>query len=151
MNNWENLFIATYGLIGLILGIWGFIECHKKENAHGETFHLFSFGIFVWGDAVIFGIFWFLAAIASLILQDWLLFLLIISSFWLVRSIGETFYWFNQQFSKVILWPPHTLRYYRFFRNDSIWFIYQIGWQCITVASLISTLYLSALWIHTKI
>ena len=101
------------------------------------TFTLFIFGIFVWGDATVFGIFWFLASITTLLLNDWILFLLVFSVFWVVRSLGETIYWFNQQFSKVIQWPPEKLPFFKFFHNDSIWFVYQIVNQCITVVSII--------------
>jgi len=48
--------------------------------------------MFVWGDAVIFGLFWTVALIVAWVLKDWYLFLLIVSVFWVVRSLGETIY-----------------------------------------------------------
>src|SRR5215475_6501622 len=105
MNLWQTIFVALYGFLGLFLSIKGFIESHRREKVHHETILLFPLGIFVWGDAVVFGMFWFLTAAVSLLLADWTLFLLIISVFWLVRSLGETFYWFHQQFSPLDRWP----------------------------------------------
>ncbi len=154
MKFWQELFIVFYGLLGLIISIKGFIECYKKDNVHHETIYLFWLGIFVWGDAVVFGLFWFLISMLSVILKDWVLFLLFISVFWLVRSLGETFYWFNQQFSPLARWPKKRFDIIdflsKYFKDGSIWFIYQISWQCVTVISLITTIYLTTWWLHNK-
>jgi hypothetical protein len=147
MTAWQKVTIAIWGTIHFLLFIKGFYESNKKKNAYGLTILLFPFGIFVWGDAVIFGLFWTLSSIATLLLKDWILFLLFISVFWLVRSAGETIYWFNQQFSPIKRNPPETLPLYKFFHNDSIWFIYQISMQCICVISIIFSIYFAHLWL----
>lgn len=149
MNNLQTSAVAIYGIISFIVFIKGFFESANKKNPFGETPFLFWAGIFVWGDAVIFGLFWFLSSFICYLLKDWILFLLTISVFWVVRSLGETIYWFNQQFSTLNRNPPEKLRGYKFFKNDSIWFIYQIFWQCITVVSIITTIYLASSWLKT--
>ena len=146
MEIWQKLFIILWGTISLIFFIKGFIECNNKKNAFGLTPFLNIFGAYVWGDIVIFGIFWALVSAVTLILNDWILFLLIISVFWVVRSLGETIYWFNQQFSKINRNSPKKFWLYKYFHNDSVWFIHQILWQCITVISIIITIYLVKIW-----
>ena len=133
MLGWQKIIVIIWGLFSLALSLKGFYESSAKKNVYGLTPHLFPFGIFVWGDAVIFGIFWTLVSVAVLILKDWILFLLIISVFWVVRSFGEAIYWLNQQFSTINRNPPEKLMFYKLFKNDSVWFIYQIFWQSITV------------------
>lgn len=147
MDTWQQITIIIYSLLSFLVFIKGLYQSTKKKNAYGKTASLFWLGIFVWGDAVIFGLFWFLSSLFSLLTNDWLLFLLVISVFWLVRSLGETIYWFNQQFSQINRNPPERLLGYKFFKNDSIWFGYQITWQCITIMSVITTLYLANLWL----
>ena len=149
MNKWQQIIILSYGIINFLVFIRGFYESKHKKNAYGLTPYLFFLGIFVWGDAVIFGLFWAISSIVSIFFQDFVLFLLIISIFWIVRSLGETIYWFNQQFSakRYSLNKPEKLLFHSVFHNDSIWFVYQIMWQCVTVISIVCSIYLIKLWI----
>lgn len=144
---WQIYFLAAFVIINLLLSAKGFYESAKKKNAYGEVFIFGPLGIFVWGDAVVFGLFWAGSAIASLVLGDWILFLLIASLFWVVRSLGETIYWFNQQFSTVTRVEPKGRPLYRYFHNDSVWFVYQISQQCITVISLVFSIYFAHMWV----
>ncbi|HUV71614.1 MAG TPA: hypothetical protein VMW25_01260, partial [Clostridia bacterium] len=137
MSLWQKGLILIFCLVNLLVFFKGFYESKFKRNAYGLTRPLVFLGIFVWGDAVVFGLFWFFSSIITLFLSDWYLFLLIISVFWLVRSLGETIYWFNQQFSTIKRNPPEKLPGYSFFHNDSLWFVYQIVWQVVTVVSII--------------
>jgi len=149
MNKWQQIIILVYGAVNLLVFIKGFYESKHKKNAYGLTPHLFFLGIFAWGDAVIFGLFWTVSSFVSFLLHDWFLFLLIISVFWIIRSLGETIYWFNQQFStKSYSWnKPEKLLFHSVFHNDSIWFVYQIMWQCVTVISVVFSIYIAKLWI----
>lgn len=147
MENWQKIFVFLWGLSAFISSIKGFVECNNKKNAFGLTPFLNIFGAYVWGDAVIFGIFWTIVSAATLLLNDWILFLLIISVFWVVRSFGETIYWFNQQFSTIKRNPPENFWFYKYFHNDSVWFIQQITHQCITVISIIFSIYFAHLWL----
>jgi len=149
MNAWQQVVVLAYGLINLLVSVKGVYESKNNKAAYGLTPYLTPLGIFAWGDAVIFGGFWTLASIITIVLKDWYLFLLIVSVFWLVRSLGETIYWFNQQFSsKTYDWnKPEKLAFHSIFHNDSIWFIYQIIWQCTTVISIIFSIYFAKMWL----
>lgn len=148
MTELQSLFISIFSLFAAVGSIKGFIES-KKGNSLGLTYIFRPFGAFVWADMAIFGIFWALSGIVALFLQDWYLFLLIVSLFWLVRSMGETIYWFNQQFSTRKRNPPEKMLLYKIFKNDSVWFVYQIFWQCMTVVFILASLYLGKLWLST--
>jgi len=147
MQLWQQQFLFFFLIFSLAVGVYGFWQTYKHKNAYGEAFWLMPLGIYVWGDAFIFGFFWTGSAIASLILQDWILFLLIFSLFHLVRSVGETIYWFNQQFSTIIRCKPEKYISHKIFHNDSVWFAFQITQQCITVVSIITSLYLGKMWL----
>ena len=150
MESWQKILLTLFSLVNLLVFIKAFNECKYKNNSYGKTKPLWVLGIFVWGDALIFTPFWILVSTIALVLHDWVLFLLIISVFWVVRSLGETVYWFNQQFSKINRNPPEKLMFYSIVKNDSVWFIYQIMWQCVTVISVIFTIYFSHLWLLIK-
>jgi len=152
MEDWQRLFILTYALINLGVFVKGYYECKYRKNAYGLTPNLNLLGIIAWGDAVVFGPFWIASSLVSYLLNDWYLFLLIISVFWVVRSVGETIYWFNQQFSsKIYPWnKPENLPLHSIFHNDSVWFVHQIIWQCVTVVSIIFTIFLTKLWVSSR-
>jgi len=147
MQLWQQIFLGVFGCANLLVAMKGFHESKNRKNAFGLTYWLTPIGAFVWGDAAIFGIFWALVAAVTGWLNDWLLFVLTYALFWVVRSLGETMYWFQQQFSSINRNPPESLIGFRFFQNDSIWFVYQIIWQCVTVVSVIVSVYLGWLWL----
>lgn len=142
MTQLQSWIILFFGFLSFVVTVIGFYQSITKKNSFGDTSYLFWLGIFVWGDALVIAPFWFFASFVSFFQNNWLLFLLTISVFWLVRSLGETIYWLNQQFSPLIRNPPEKMPAHRLLKNDSIWFIYQIFWQCLTVISLITTIYL---------
>jgi hypothetical protein len=150
MQSWQQLIILVYALLNLGVFLKGYDECKFRKNAYGLTPHLILLGVIAWGDAVIFGPFWIVASLTSYLLNDWYLFLLIISVFWMVRRLGETIYWFNQQFSTINRNPPKKLPFHYIFHNDSIWYVHQIFWQCVTVVSIIFTIYFAKLWLDTR-
>lgn len=147
MTDIQNWLVVLMGACGLLAALYGLYQSARRNNVFGETPGMWWLGIFVWGDALVFGLFWFLVSIAIWFLQDWLLFILVISIFWLVRSVGETIYWFLQQFSTITRNEPKNLIGYRLVKNDAIWFINQIFWQCITVVTAITSLYVAKLWL----
>lgn len=138
-------------VFSFVIFLYSLHQTKNKSNSFGETLFLSPLGIFVWADGVIIGLFWTLVPIITFLLQDWLLFFFIFSLFWLVRSFGETIYWLNQQFSPINRNSPKNLRGHTIFHNDSIWFVYQIFWQCLTVVSLIFSIYLGTIWLITKL
>jgi len=144
----QTIFVGLFSLFNLLVFLWSLYQCNKKHNNLQVTYGLLPLGIFVWADGVVFGLFWFVAGAISLYLSDWILFLLVFSVFWLVRSLGETIYYFNQQFSQIKRIPGRTLPGYKIFKDEyTIWFVYQITAQSITVISIITTVYLFNLWL----
>jgi len=146
MLNWQSFFLIIFAVLSFFSAVIGF-KNSKKGNTNQLTPYLFFLGAFVWADAAIFGIFWLVVAFICLLKQDWLLFLLVTSVFWVVRSAGEVIYWLNEQFSTKVRNKPKTLHLFKFFPNESIWFVYQIIWQCVLVLTLISSVYLLNLWL----
>jgi len=149
MNISEETIVIIYGILSLIVFIKGLQQSIKKKNLYGNTTYLCCMGIFVWGDALILGIFWFLSSLISYLLKDWYLFLLIFSVFWVVRSFGEMIYWLNQQFIKDKSNYYEKTIGYRFLKSDAILFIYQIFWQCVCIVSIITTIYFANLWLSS--
>ncbi|HZZ98442.1 MAG TPA: hypothetical protein VFG51_00760 [Candidatus Saccharimonadia bacterium] len=143
------IFVSSFLLVNLVVFFLALNQSRVKQNAFGLTRLLTPLGSFVWGDAVIFSIFWMAASIVVFFLNSSTLFALIFSVFWAVRGLGESIYWFNQQFSAIIRNPPKTLLGYSLFKNDSIWFVYQICWQCVMVISIIASIYFAHLWLRT--
>jgi hypothetical protein len=147
MQHYQWIIIVLFALVNFLFFIKGYIETRKKNAFRIVPYPLMIFGIFVWGDAVVISLFLALASMASLLLWNWILFLLILTSFWLMRSIGETIYWFNHQFCVKPRYPAKYLPGFGLYQNDSIYFAIQIFVQCISVVSLILTIYLVHLWL----
>lgn len=145
----QHLFLLAFALFNLLVSLKGFYESKHKKNAFGLTRPLVIIGVFVWADAVVFGPFWTAASLLAFVLQDWYLFLLITSIFWVVRSLGEVIYWLDQQFSTLKRNPIENLPWQSIFHNDSVWFVHQIIWQCVMVISLVLTIYFSHMWLQT--
>lgn len=153
MTTWQQALILFFALVSLLSFLKGIYESKNKKNAYGLIGSwLMPWGIIAWGDAVVFGPFWVIVSTAVLILNDWYLFLLIVSVFWVVRSLGETIYWFNQQFSsKIYEWnKPENLPWHNIFHDDSVWYIHQILWQCAAVISIIASIYFANIWLLTR-
>ena len=141
--------LCLFGLLFFLsLSVFGLgLVKSRQGKAFTLVWWLFPWGAFVWGDAVVFGLFWAGVLVITYLLQDLLLLGLLTAIFWLVRSLGETIYWFNQQFSTVERNPPEKLPFYSLFKNDSVWFIYQIVWQCVTVMAIFFSVWLFHLWL----
>lgn len=143
---WQKTIILLYGLFSLLGFLKGFWET-KKKNVYGGAGIFYLNGAFVWGDALVFGFFWFLLTLVILFLNDWLLFLLILAIFWFLRSLGEVIYWLNQQFSKINRNPPEKFWLSKIFPYESVHFAYQIYWQCFAVVMLVLTIYFAKQWL----
>ncbi len=148
MLNWQKTIVVLYGIISVIGLLWSLNNVINKKNVFGKT-GIFNFlGAFVVGDMVVFGFFWALVSTIAFLLSDWILFLLKVSIFWVVRSLGETIYWFNQQFSTINRNPPKNFPTYRYFKSDAVWWIHQIFWQCLNVLFIVVSIYLTKIWLN---
>jgi len=145
---WQLTLLSLYALYSAYAFIRGYYQCRYLHRSFHLTPFLFPLGIFVWGDSIVFGAFWTIVTAGLLLTGDWLLFLLVFNVFWLVRSVGETIYWFNQQFSTLNRNPPEKLPGSRWFDGDAIWFVYQTIAQCVTMLSLVGTIYFAVHWIR---
>jgi len=149
MNQIQTIIVLSFGLLAFINFLISLNECRSKKNPYGLTYINRIYGAFVYADMVIFGVFWTLVSVSVLILNDWLLFLLILALFWTIRSFGEMLYWFHQQFSPLNKNPIQRFVLKNIFHNESIWFVYQIFWQCILIIGIISTILSANLWLKT--
>ncbi len=139
MNNWQNLVLVLF----LVYSLAGFFYGLKyKKNPYGLCKRCTLIGAFVWTDAFIFGLFFSLISILCLLLQQWVLFGLIYSVFWLVRSIGEQIYWFHEQFAVSHRNSPHTLLPSKLFKGEEVWIVMQTFWQCVSVVSVVASVYI---------
>lgn len=148
MEFWQQSVIFLSALINLILFIQGYREI-RKGNAFGVTTFVGWLGIFVWGDALIISLFWIIVSVLAVIVNNWYLFLLSFSLFWVVRSLGEVIYWLNEQFATQHRNPPHTLNFYKLYKSDAVWFVYQIFWQCILVFALLASIAIGKFFLET--
>jgi hypothetical protein len=140
--------ILIIGLISIFTSISAFYAAKDKSRILARPYKICEpFGSFVWADHVIFGPFWALVSFFTYFLNDWKLFLLIFSVFWLIRSSGETMYWFFQQFHPRVGNEPSKFWINRYVPGEAVWFMHQIFWQCITVLSFILTILFGFIWI----
>jgi len=140
--------ILIIGLIASVTSFAAFFAAKDKSRILARPYKICEpMGSFVWADHVIFGPFWSIVSFVTYFLNDWKLFLLIFSAFWLIRSSGETMYWFFQQFYPRAGNEPSKFWINRYVPGEAVWFMHQIFWQCVTVFSLILTIYFSFLWI----
>lgn len=139
MNNWQNVVLVSfliYSLAGFSFGL------KNRKNPYGLCKRFTLIGAFVWTDAFMFGLFFLLISVLCLALQEWVLFGLIYSVFWLVRSIGEQIYWFHEQFAVTHRNSPHTLLPSKVFKGEEVWIVMQTFWQCVSVVAIVVSLYL---------
>jgi hypothetical protein len=149
VTNYFNFFLLFLSFLSFLIFIKGLIKTTKNKKAFERTPFLLFLGIFVWGDAVILGLFWSLVSFICFLIKDYLLFLFIVSLFWTIRSLGEMVYWLNQQFSSINRNPPESLFGNFIFKNNSIWFAYQLFWQCIFILSAIFSFYFGNFWLKS--
>lgn len=147
MNIWQGIFVSFLAIYSLIAFLKGYDQTKNKNNPYGLSRWFNPISSYVWADAVVFGLFFLFSSLLSLILRDFILFLLIFSVFWTVRSIGESIYWFLEQFAPNHRNPEHTLWISRWFPRNSSWIANQIINQCIAVLGIIVSAYLFKLWI----
>jgi len=113
----------------------------------------FPLGAFVWEDLFVFSIYGFISTLITLYFQQGRLGLLFFIIFWIVRSGGESLYFFLQQFVEPKQHPHFLQDHYqvlrRFFGNISYQqcsIIMQVCFQIILMFSLVSLILLLISW-----
>ena len=139
------IFIAVFGLINLTLAVYSIHKIKKdRERVNFTWWWTFLNGSFCWEDVLVFGILHFAFALTATIIDNatfWLIFYLV---FWIIRSAGETLYFFLEQF----IVPQHHPHYFhdyleplrKIFGNISdqkCFIMCQVFMQSITVISTI--------------
>lgn len=147
MTIWQYLIVGGWGIAALMAAFQGVKFTIREKNPFGLSRRWEWLGIFVWVDAPIIGSFWVLACGVALLSDSWWLFCLTGSIFWVIRSLGETIYWLNNQHAHNPRNPPDSLRGYKWFPGESIWVVYQIGWQTIFVLATVAAIYSAYRWL----
>lgn len=141
--------IFIFGILSLAVFFIGLQKTIRQNQSFQTTPYLLWMGIFVWADAIVIAPFWIVSSLASFIFEDWILFCLLASLFWVVRALGETVYWIQEQFAATHRNEPKSLAGEKMFRGELIWVIYQLIWQCICVAAVLCSIYFGYLWVSS--
>lgn len=102
------------------------------------------YGAFVWGDLLVFSSLWTIVPLILLKIKSSRFFWIAFFGFWLVRSLGETNYWFLQQFHpETIPWPQYFDKTWIFknLTDPEFWVFFQIRQQSVAVLSLLGLVY----------
>lgn len=145
MINIQNIILVCFFLYSFTAF---FLGLKNRKNPFGLTPQFNLISAFVWVDTIVFGAFFTLVSLICLTIQDYILFWLIFAVFWTIRSIGEQMYWFHEQFTLKHRNPPSTLWPSKFFKGEEVWIIMQIVLQCISVVSIIGSVYLFSIWLE---
>ncbi|MCS7092503.1 MAG: hypothetical protein NZM26_04075 [Patescibacteria group bacterium] len=137
-----NFFLPILSAFCLLILIYSIFQS-KKGNAFYPTKLLYPFGIFVWGDGIVISIFWLIVSLFCLFQKDSLYFWLFVCLFWAIRGIGETIYWLNEQFSERHRNPAAKMIGHKILKNESVYFLYQVFWQCVSVIAIFGVIYIS--------
>lgn len=140
-------FFLAFILLNVFIFLYALWQCAFRNNPFGRC-HLAILGSFVWGDAVIFSLFWVgLSGLTYFFVRNINFFIFSTAVFFAVRGFGEVVYWLNQQFSKINRNPPENFLIERIFPGESVWFAYQIFWQVVIVVSVIFAVYFGFRWL----
>ena len=138
--------IAIWGILNLVLAVASFYKIRQNpKQCDFIWWWTFLAGAFVWEDMFIFGILHSAIALFGVLTQNTTYWLIGFLVFWIVRSAGETLYFFLQQFI-VPKHHPHNISSHfvllkKFFGNISdqkSFIIMQITMQSILVISIFS-------------
>lgn len=138
---WQTIILIFIALYSTVAFFQGFKNTYIKKNPYGLTPRFNILGSFVWVDAVVFGAFFSIVSVVSILFQNINLFLLVFCVFWVIRSVGEQIYWFLEQFADKNRNKPENLPMSKYFPGKSVYIYTQIFWQCISVIAIILSVY----------
>lgn len=126
--------------IGAVVTLLSIKKC-KHNGFYGDTFWLFPLGVYVWGDGIVLGAFWFFSGFLFLILDMSLIWILrYILLFWLIRSGYEVMYWFISQFVDQEYCPPIG-KNVSWLEPNQVKILYQVAHTCAMVVLSFLLLY----------
>ena len=144
----------AFFVINLLLFLYAFIQVKNS----GKTIKFliswgFEDGIFVWEDAVIISIYNILTTLIAIILQDlrWAITAYLI--FWIIRGLGETIYYFLQQFFPVKQYPHNQVLRITFWKKlfgnvseQKYYILSQVTVEMVTSLSLLFLIMVLHFW-----
>jgi hypothetical protein len=146
--------VAILGIVFFFLAIISFL---KVRNSHEKIGFIYPWGwpigAFVWEDLFVFSLLGTITTIIVTVLHDLRVGYLFFLVFWIVRSAGETLYFFLQQFSQPTVYPhqlkDHFKTMHKIFGSISdqkCYILLQIFQQSILVCSLVALILLLIHW-----
>lgn len=141
--NKHHLFLISLGSYSFLATIFGVIN-YLQGNFSGHSWLFFPLGIFVWGDAIVFGLFLTLVSLFLWNKNNLTYTGLLISAYALIRSFIEALYGLNAQFSTI--YRPWEQEWLELARNINLsplelYMLDQIVATCITITSLLVFIY----------
>jgi len=113
----------------------------------------FLIGAFVWEDMFVFSVYGLAASIATVWLGQWKYGLLFFLVFWMVRSAGETLYFFLEQFIEPKHFPHYVDEHFDLVRKifgkisyQQCLIIMQVTFQIIMMTSIVGIITLLFAW-----
>ena len=101
-------FLILFGVINLLLALYSIPKIKQdKKSVSFIWWWAFINGSVVWGDMLVFGLLHFGFAIVGILTQNITIWVICFLVFWMVRSAGETLYFFLEQF----IVPKHHPHY----------------------------------------
>ena len=129
---------------------------HTKKNDH-QIEYIYSWawpiGAFVWEDLFIFSVLGLIGCVVTIMLRDIRIGYLFFVVFWVVRSAGETLYFFFQQFSQPTAYPHVVGKHFTVIRrifgklsDQKCFILMQVFHQSALVCSLVLLIILLLNW-----
>lgn len=147
-------YIYGFLLIFTLLTVFTFFKIRKGKQIAEHIYHLgFILGSFVWEDLFLLSIYFSILSGVTIYFQQIKLFLLGFVIFWLVRSLGETIYWFLQQFIVPQHHPLNVDLHFNIVRKifgnistQQCMVLFQVLLQIITMFSIIALIFILKNW-----
>jgi hypothetical protein len=143
------LLIASWGLANLYLAITSISKIKKNtKECNFIWWWALPSGAFVWEDMLIFGLLHSIIALISVLAGDVQVWIVGFLVFWIVRSAGETLYFFLQQFIEPKHHPHEIHHQFTLIRkalgdisDQKAFILIQITMQSITVLSTLALIF----------
>lgn len=118
------------------------LETVKAGDFFGliHPFFVVLTGAFVWGDMLVLSLFWMLVFVVFQFRPSIVKLLTVVNIFWIIRSIGEIFYWMQAQFNPYPVDHPMLVTNWPLIGEMSSaasMVIYQLGWQAILLLNVL--------------
>jgi hypothetical protein len=147
-----------YSFVALILFIFlGGLSFYKIRTGKKIAEFIYSYGFilgsFVWEDLFVISLYFLILSLFALYFAQFKLLLLGFFIFWVIRGLGETIYWFLQQFIRPRHYPHNVEEHFAFMRRifgsisaQQCMIIMQVFLQIITMLSTVAVIFLLKNW-----